>query len=258
MTATAQNSRPFRRSRLTATAALTLSAGLFLAACGTGDTDQDAEETVRPTVTSTSTAAPADGTADSEETTAQSEDATSENTATDTPATTETTSSAPPAETTGQNSGGTGAGMLGQPTTEIKQASSTGAFDLEVTNVRVGAHDGFDRVVFEFSGDGQPGWYATSTPEPRLQGSGHLADYPGSHAINVMINGTPYPFDLDIPEDEWPQTGPVAGAADTVQGVSFHGIFEATSQYVIGLDGPSAFSVTLLEEPTRVVVDVAH
>lgn len=258
MTATAQNSRPFRRSRLTATAALTLSAGLFLAACGTGDTDQDAEETVRPTVTSTSTAAPADGTADSEETTAQSEDATSENTATDTPATTETTSSAPPAETTGQNSGGTGAGMLGQPTTEIKQASSTGAFDLEVTNVRVGAHDGFDRVVFEFSGDGQPGWYVTSTPEPRQQGSGHLIDYPGAHALNVMINGTPYPFDLGIPEDEWPQTGPVAGAADTVQGVSFHGIFEATSQYVIGLDGPSAFSVTRLDNPTRVVVDVAH
>lgn len=259
MTATAQNSRPFRRPRLTAAAALTLSAGLFLSACGTGDTDQNGDETVRPTVTSTSTAAPADGTADSEETTAQPEDATTEDTATATLTTTETTSSAAP-ETTGQNSGGdgTGAGMLGSPTTEVKQASSTGAFDLEVTNVRVGAHDGFDRVVFEFSGDGQPGWYVDSTPEPRLQGSGHLADYPGSHALNVMINGTPYPFDLGIPEEEWPQTGPVAGAAGTVQGVSFHGIFEATSQYVIGLDGPSAFSVTRLEEPTRVVIDVAH
>ncbi|MDO5453750.1 MAG: hypothetical protein Q4F37_02030 [Corynebacterium sp.] len=257
MTATAQNSRPFRRPRLQAAAALTLSAGLFLTACGTGDGAQDAEETVRPTVTATSTAAPADGAADSEETTAQSEDSAAQETSAEVPTPTETTSSPAP-ETTGQNSGGGGAGMLGQPTTEIKQASSTGAFDLEVTNVRVGAHDGFDRVVFEFSGEGQPGWYVTSTAEPRQQGSGHLIDYAGSHALNVMINGTPYPFDLGIPEDEWPQTGPVAGAADTVQGVSFHGIFEATSQYVIGLDGPSAFSVTLLEEPTRVVVDVAH
>lgn len=255
MTATAQNSRPFRRPRLQAAAALTLSAGLFLTACGTGDGAQDAEETVRPTVTATSTAAPADGAADSEETTAQSEDSAAQETSAEVPATTETTSSPAP-ETTGQNSGG--AGMLGQPTTEIKQASSTGAFDLEVTNVRVGAHDGFDRVVFEFSGEGQPGWYVTSTAEPRQQGSGHLIDYAGSHALNVMINGTPYPFDLGIPEDEWPQPGPVAGAGDVVQGVSFHGIFEATSQYVIGLDDPSAFSVTRLDNPTRVVIDVEH
>lgn len=255
MTATAQNSRPFRRPRLQAAAALTLSAGLFLTACGTGDGAQDAEETVRPTVTATSTAAPADGAADSEETTAQSEDSAAQETSAEVPTPTETTSSPTP-ETTGQNSGG--AGMLGQPTTEIKQASSTGAFDLEVTNVRVGAHDGFDRVVFEFSGEGQPGWYVTSTAEPRQQGSGHLIDYAGSHALNVMINGTPYPFDLGIPEDEWPQPGPVAGAGDVVQGVSFHGIFEATSQYVIGLDDPSAFSVTRLDNPTRVVIDVEH
>lgn len=91
MTATAQNSRPFRRPRLQAAAALTLSAGLFLTACGTGDGAQDAEETVRPTVTATSTAAPADGAADSEETTAQSEDSAAQETSAEVPTPTETT-----------------------------------------------------------------------------------------------------------------------------------------------------------------------
>lgn len=267
MTATALYTSPSHRSRLRAATALLLSAGLFLSACdavdSTGSGSADAGES---TASVTSPVAPTD-----------SAGADTLPGSSSTSPTEQLSPAAPgsPAEGTGESSSdgaessvptpnspipgaGAGVGLLGAPDTGAVQSPATGEVDLQVTRVEAAAHEGFDRVVFEFTGTGQPGWFVDSTPEPRQQGSGHLIDHPGSHAINVMLTGTPYPFELGIPEENWPQAGSVAGTAGQVQGVSFHGIFEATSQYVISLNQEAAFSVTRLEEPTRVVIDIKH
>ena len=49
---------------------------------------------------------------------------------------------------------------------------------LTLTDVRIGAHDGFDRIVFELAGDGQAGWQVGFTGAPRSQGSGRPVDVP--------------------------------------------------------------------------------
>src|SRR5699024_12796655 len=46
--------------------------------------------------------------------------------------------------------------------------------------------------------------------------------------------------------------------AGVVTGVEFVTTFEAQSQYVIGLKKESAYSVTSLEDPSRVVIDIMN
>ena len=40
------------------------------------------------------------------------------------------------------------------------------------TGVRVGAHDGFTRVVIDMEGEGEPGWFTSYTDSPAQQASG--------------------------------------------------------------------------------------
>ena len=42
--------------------------------------------------------------------------------------------------------------------TEPQTAEPSGDWDLQLVDVRVGDHDGFDRVVLELSGTATPGW----------------------------------------------------------------------------------------------------
>lgn len=54
------------------------------------------------------------------------------------------------------------------------------------------------------------------------------------------------------------EVGDVAGVGgvvtEIIPDISHHG----TAQFIIGLQNEAPFSVTLLDEPTRVVVDVLH
>ena len=57
---------------------------------------------------------------------------------------------------------------------------------------------------------------------------------------------------------EDPNIGTVPGAGGVVTQVLSGGTFEARSQFVIGLDGRHPYSVQVLNEPTRLVIDVLH
>ena len=56
--------------------------------------------------------------------------------------------------------------------------ASSGAL-LTVTDMRIGRHDGFDRVVFEFGGTGTPGWDVRYVDAATSQGSGAPIDVDG-------------------------------------------------------------------------------
>ena len=124
---------------------------------------------------------------------------------------------------------------------------------LLVTDVRTGSHAGFDRVVFDLIGEGEPGWFMDYTTTPTQQGSGNTINYEGATALNVNIDGTVYPFDLNM---EDPQIGTVQGTGSLVTEVISAGTFEGRSQFVIGLDSEHPYSVTVLQDPHRLVVDV--
>lgn len=196
---------------------------LPLAACGAGERD-----VVEPTAPATETV-------------------TATTTATETATATETTTSATtiePADTPAAQSLYTTGEMSTQP---------SGPAELVIQDVRAGSHDGFDRVVFEFSGTGTPWFHAGYTSQPRQQASGYPLDVPGSAFLEISIHGTP--MMLESQREDLLGVGPVGVGAGSVVGVVHGGVFEADTQYVIGLDRQRPYQVYTLESPTRVVVE---
>jgi hypothetical protein len=128
---------------------------------------------------------------------------------------------------------------------------------LSVTSVRVGRHDGYDRVVFELDGrePGVPGWQVEYVDDPRRDGSGDPVEVAGDKTLVVLIRGTGYPFDTGVEEAEEARVpGDVKVVEDVVLGSVFEGVYEA----FIGTSHEAPFRVFRLADPARVVVDIRH
>lgn len=138
-------------------------------------------------------------------------------------------------------------------TLDTVRIPSEGNPELVIEDVRAGSHDGFDRVVFEYSGPGKPGVIAGYNPDPRQQASGYPLDVPGNAYLEIMIQGTP--MMMMSPREDLIPTGPVGVAAGGVTSVVHGGVFEADTQYIIGLDRERPYQVYIMENPTRVVVE---
>lgn len=133
----------------------------------------------------------------------------------------------------------------------VPQASGTA---LTIADVRAGSHDGYDRVVFEFTGTGSPGFLTRYTGEPLQQASGLPMDVAGNAYLDVMIQGTPM-GSMPAREDLI-KAGPMDVGTGNVKGVTHGGVFEADTQYVIGLDKQRPYNVYALDNPVRLVVDI--
>ena len=131
--------------------------------------------------------------------------------------------------------------------------ASAGAFG-NITAIRLGHHDGFDRVVFEFHGTGTPGWTVKYVPQALGQGSGLPISIPGSAVLEVGITGVGIPPDTGVQEVA---TGPVSvHDTEVVTEAYFNGTFEGVSQAFIGTTSKQPFRVYLLTGPARIVVEV--
>lgn len=137
--------------------------------------------------------------------------------------------------------------------TERTHSDATG-YELTIQDVRVGTHGGYDRVVFEFGGTGDPGWTIQYEPDPRHQASGYPFDkVPGSNAyLQVMIHGTP--MGLMWP-DHMMQTGLMGKGAGNIKDVMNGSAFEGDSQFIVNLDEEKPFHVFVMHNPTRLVID---
>lgn len=127
---------------------------------------------------------------------------------------------------------------------------------LTVTDIRVGHHDGYDRVVFELGGTGTPGWRVEYVDQPVDDGKGDVVAVDGDAYLQVMISGSGYPMDTGV--DEYAGPNPVrAGDDGEVEEVLLRGVFEGYTQAFVGVDDEQRpFRVFSLEDPARVVVDV--
>lgn len=124
---------------------------------------------------------------------------------------------------------------------------------LTPTGVRVGAHDGFTRVVVDFEGEGEPGWFTAYTDDPRQQASGYPVEVKGNTFLNLGIEGTPWPSTPEL-EEKYMKPGTTPGTG-VVSEVVYTTSFEAQTQLIIGLQKKTPYSVTFLEEPKRLVLD---
>ncbi|WP_448851510.1 AMIN-like domain-containing (lipo)protein [Corynebacterium sp. 335C] len=124
-----------------------------------------------------------------------------------------------------------------------------------VTDVRAGAHEGYDRIVVELSGDGLAGYHVGYEQTPAEQGRGLPIEHPGDQALVLYVRGVGYPFELGVEDLTVGTLTPErTGAVVQVQG---EGMFEGDAQYVISIKGERRpFRVLHLEDPQRIVIDV--
>lgn len=142
--------------------------------------------------------------------------------------------------------------------TESVTTAQSQEASLTVTDIRIGRHETFDRVVYELAGTGTPGYRVGYVEQANQQGSGNPVEVAGAGIIEVHVLGVGMPFDTGIE----PFNGPIAvpdGPREAVVSVTNTLIFEGQGQSFIGTTEPDLpFSVKVLTNPARVVVDIAH
>ena len=126
---------------------------------------------------------------------------------------------------------------------------------LAVAGVRVGAHEGFDRVVVDLEGKGTPGWFVDYTSTPIQETAAQPLQVAGNSFLNINIDGTVAPFELGK-DNNVPVT--MAGDTGNVIDVINAGTYEGRSQIVVGLRSELPYSVQVMEDPMRVVVDIVQ
>ena len=121
---------------------------------------------------------------------------------------------------------------------------------LALTGIRAATHEGFTRVVLEFSGEGTPGvWRAAWTDEAVEQGRGLPIQVEGEAVLDLVIDGTP----MTASNTPYPSgTHTRAGDLDVVS----DGTFEDNTHVVIGAPATRQFQIGFLSNPVRMVVDI--
>ena len=121
---------------------------------------------------------------------------------------------------------------------------------LALTGIRAATHEGFTRIVLEFSGKGTPGvWRAAWTDKAVEQGRGLPIQVDGEAVLDLVIDGTP----MTATENPYPGgTHTRAGDLDVVS----DGTFEDNTHVVIGAPAPRQFQIGFLSNPVRMVIDI--
>lgn len=121
---------------------------------------------------------------------------------------------------------------------------------LALTGIRAATHEGFTRIVLEFSGEGTPGVRTAAwTDEAVEQGRGLPIQVEGGAVLDLVIDGTP----MTASNTPYPSgTHTRAGDLDVVS----DGTFEDNTHVVIGAPATRQFQIGFLSNPVRMVVDI--
>ncbi len=143
---------------------------------------------------------------------------------------------------------------------------SVEGFVAQLVDVRVGAHEGYDRVTFEFAppNDGRyfglpPYEINSATPPITQDGSGDPVAVDGSSfavmimqgASGVDLTADDYTITYDGPKEFRPGYEALAEATQT-------GDFEAVLSWAFGLNRGSCWTVLELKDPVRLAIDFQH
>jgi hypothetical protein len=159
-------------------------------------------------------------------------------------------------ESTAAAADGTGDAPDFPADTEADTEEASADASVTVSAIRIGGHDGFDRVVFEVGGTGTPGWDVRYVEAASSQGSGDPVDVAGDAVLQVTLTGAGYPYDTGVEEYAG---GPLTGSdTSVVTEVVWDATFEGTSSAFVGTAAQNPFRVYALTNPARVVVEVAH
>lgn len=136
----------------------------------------------------------------------------------------------------------------------VRGGEPTGPFLLRA--VRTARHAGYDRIVFEFSGSVLPHHEVEYVRAPAQCGSGDPVRVAGGVALVARFHGADAHAmrgDRMEPTIADRDRRPALGAVRQLRQICD---FEATIEWVMGLDGRRPFRVSSLRDPARVIVDV--
>ena len=173
--------------------------------------------------------------------------------------TTTTQTQTQPPTTATQPTATTGIDTMPTASTNPVTVRATNKQTALLTAVRTARHEGYDRIVFEFS-NALPGYDVRYVGAPIHQdGSGQVVPVKGSHFLRIRMDNA---LDADLSKPSAPPTytGPTRlspGTPEIAELVRAGG-FEATLTWIAGLVDRVDFRVTALSSPPRLVVDVRN
>jgi hypothetical protein len=145
---------------------------------------------------------------------------------------------------------------LGDFTCDLPIVEDASVAIANITDVRVGRHEGYDRVVFEFAQGTPELTLERDTPPFTQDASGEPIDVAGESFLRMTMRGGskqtddntssydgPLDFDPDFP-----------ALVHLIEG----GDFERQSTWYFGLARESCVRVIVLEDPARVAIDIEH
>jgi hypothetical protein len=126
-----------------------------------------------------------------------------------------------------------------------------------MADLRLGAHDTFDRVVIQLDGPDIPGWDVGYVDHAIGDPSGAAVDVAGDAVLQVLIHPVAYPEDGTNPY-AGPPTVRISGT-EAIDEVVMSSIFEGQLQAFIGVrGGHRSFRVYGMSDPSRVVIEVVR
>jgi hypothetical protein len=160
-------------------------------------------------------------------------------------------------ETTGSTTATIPTGLEGA-STDPAVLKGTGDEVALLTDIRAARHGGYDRVVFEFR-NVAPGYDVRYVQKPvRADASGEEVPVKGGAVLLVRMEPA---LDADLTQESAPRTylGPQRFTPDAtvIEELVRTGGFEAVLTWAVGVDEKRPFKVTRLEDPARIVIDIA-
>jgi hypothetical protein len=125
-----------------------------------------------------------------------------------------------------------------------------------IVDVRIGTHEGFDRVVFEFEQGTPELTLSRAEPPFAADGSGLPVEVDGASFLALVMRGGTVQTDEGTSSYDGPTefTDDAPALVNLVEG----GDFERQSTWYFGLAGEDCVRVFLLEDPYRLVIDIEH
>jgi hypothetical protein len=126
----------------------------------------------------------------------------------------------------------------------------------QITDLRMGAHESYDRIVVEFAA-GTPEYTIEKAVPPLLQDPSGLAmQVQGSSFLRIVLHGGT----VQLPNGGTSYGGATSFTPHFVKLIDLQsaGDFEAVSTWYVGMSGDACVRVFTLTAPSRLVIDLQH
>lgn len=151
-------------------------------------------------------------------------------------------------------------GAFSGSTNPVKVDAQASAGAAVLSNVRSAAQDGFDRIVFEFKGNQLPGYSVKYADEAIACGSG-LDQAPfigGGTAPPALLIVNLRPSNAHDDSGQQTVVRDVNARLATITRAFRTCDFEAVVEYAVATTSEKPFRVSTLQNPTRLVIDIAQ